>query len=568
MLILISSCQPNGNGGSTTPISTHSEPLPFSNAVHYIAIDLNKITIIDNNEINDTPYLWPFLIILDTNSITTSDYVVSIDDRGHGNIPTKGMDKGDSTSIPSETGHLSRKIDTILFKDFSLVNLIVIGWEEDNTPNSNVIEAYDATAQYIEDYLYNRINSLNFENATTEEINQLQTDIQSIIMDKFSEAVHWYDPFSWDPDDFIGAYVYSQIIPKEYLGNNSLSLDLSSEYGDYLIDGQLSIYSEWDDVANYSTIQTAVINGELYLLARSDDGLIFWKYNVVSKKWTTLSTISPNLTDSKGWSDISNYSTIQTAVVNNKLYLIARGDGGMGFWEYTPASNSWSVIPSFSPDLADSAGWNDVSNYSTIQTAVVNNELYLIARADAGMSFWKYVPASNSWAVIPSFSPDLADSAGWNDVSNYSTIQTAVVNNELYLIARGDGGMGFWRYAPANNSWAVIPSFSPDLADSAGWNDVSNYSTIQTAVVNNELYLIARADAGMSFWKYVPASSSWAVIPSFSPNLADSAGWNDVANYSTIQTAVVNNELFLIARADASITLWKYDASIGRWIRY
>jgi hypothetical protein len=105
------------------------------------------------------------------------------------------------------------------------------------------------------------------------------------------------------------------------------------------------------------------------------------------------------------------------------------------------------------------------------------------------------------WSRPAVDSPAWSDASGWNDVTNYSTIQTAVVNNQLYLLARADAGIHTWRFNAGNDSWSMLRGDSPAWSDASGWNDVDNYSTIQTAVANNVLYLLARANAGIHTWR-------------------------------------------------------------------
>ena len=323
----------------------------------------------------------------------------------------------------------------------------------------------------------------------------------------------------------------------------------------------------WDDVSNYSTIQTAVVNNELFLLARANAGM--HTYRLVKSgsdySWSRVQSNSPEWSDAKGWDDVSNYSTIQTAVVNNELFLLARANAGMHTYRLVKSGSdySWSRVQSNSPEWSDAKGWDDVSNYSTIQTAVVNNELFLLARANAGMHTYRLVKSGSdySWSRVQSNSPEWSDAKGWDDVSNYSTIQTAVVNNELFLLARANAGMHTYRLVKSGSdySWSRVQSNSPEWSDAKGWDDVSNYSTIQTAVVNNELFLLARANAGMHTYRLVKSGSdySWSRVQSNSPEWSDAKGWDDVSNYSTIQTAVVNNELFLLARANAGMHTYR-----------
>ncbi len=321
----------------------------------------------------------------------------------------------------------------------------------------------------------------------------------------------------------------------------------------------------WGDVANYSTIQTAVINNELYLLARANKGIQTWKFNAGNKSWSQLASNSPDWSDANGWGDVANYSTIQTAVINNELYLLARANKGIQTWKFNAGSNSWSQLASNSPEWSDADGWDDVANYSTIQAAVVNSELYLLARANKGIQTWKFNAGNKSWSQLASNSPDWLDADGWDDVANYSTIQAVVVNNELYLLARANKGIQTWKFNAGNKSWSQLASNSPEWSDTDGWDDVANYSTIQTVVVNNELYMLARANKGIQTWKFNAGNKSWSQLASNSPEWSDADGWSDVANYSTIQTAVVKNELYLLARADAGIQTWKFNTGNKSW---
>ncbi|MGH9160381.1 MAG: BNR-4 repeat-containing protein, partial [Vicinamibacteraceae bacterium] len=118
------------------------------------------------------------------------------------------------------------------------------------------------------------------------------------------------------------------------------------------------------------------------------------------------------------------------------------------------------------------------------------------------------------------------------------------------LLMSGDGGDS-WKIATTADvvaPWVRLAAGSPELSDDDGWDDVRNYSTIQTAVVKDELYLLARANKGIATWKFDAGDSRWSVLTLNDPALSDDDGWNDITNYSTIQVAVAGNELYLVAR--------------------
>jgi hypothetical protein len=183
--------------------------------------------------------------------------------------------------------------------------------------------------------------------------------------------------------------------------------------------------------------------------------------------------------------------------------ILISGDSGYS-WKIATTQDMitpWYLLAVNSPEWSDASGWKDVTNYSTIRTAVVDNELYLLARADRGIHTWKFNSGNNRWSRLASNSPGWSDASGWKDVTNYSTIRTAVVDNELYLLGRADKGIDTLKFNPGANRWYKLASHSPGWSDASGWNDISNYSTIQTAVVNNELYLLARANNGIHTWR-------------------------------------------------------------------
>src|SRR5690606_4158779 len=118
---------------------------------------------------------------------------------------------------------------------------------------------------------------------------------------------------------------------------------------------------------------------------------------------------------------------------------------------FDAGNNSWSELTSNTPEWSDTNGWKDVTNYSTIQSAVVNNELYLLARTNKGINLWKFNTGNNSWSELTSNTPEWSDTNGWKDKSNYSTIQTAVVKDNLYLLARGKKGIQCWNFNTRTN---------------------------------------------------------------------------------------------------------------------
>lgn len=404
------------------------------------------------------------------------------------------------------------------------------------------------------------------------------------------------------------------------------------------LDLPLSDLLGWNDPTNYSTIQTAVVNNELYLLARANAGMETYRLNPATDRWSLLAGASPKWSDADGWNDPANYSTIQTAVVKNELFLLARANAGMLTYKFNAATNRWSLLVAGSPAWSDTLGWNDPASYSTIHAVVLNDELYLAAlcpqaeyETTGKLELYKFSPESNRWlpltdergwpndmtgwndhsvystlqitaveseimviARLPfsgidvlrfhvnsghwcrTAGPRWTDQSGWNDPANYSTIQTAAVNNELFLLARANAGMLTYKLDPLTNAWSEIATGFPVWCDvsnwepsnySTNWKEAAHYSTIRTAVVSNQLYLLGRAWSGMMTYRFSAEERKWSLQAGGLPEWSDSSGWNDPTNYSTIQTAVVNNELYLLARANAGLITYRFNATQKWWHR-
>src|SRR5690606_20321525 len=84
-------------------------------------------------------------------------------------------------------------------------------------------------------------------------------------------------------------------------------------------------------------------------------------------------------------------------------------------------------------EFADyTAKWPD----ENVTNDVLNPHDPVILMSSDGGDSWKITTTQDfisGWLRLASNKPEWSDEGGCNDVSNYSTIQTAVVNNELFL---------------------------------------------------------------------------------------------------------------------------------------
>ena len=309
----------------------------------------------------------------------------------------------------------------------------------------------------------------------------------------------------------------------------------------------------WDQPQYYETIQLANAGSNLYLLGRASDGIHTWQFD--GSQWVQVASGTPGLSDASGWNGADNYSTIQTADVGGVLHLLARANRGMHIWQLN--GSRWTRIASGTPEWSDASGWSDVTNYSTIQAVAVGGALHVMGRANKGMHIWRL--NGSQWTRIASSTPAWSDAGGWTGVQYYSTIQAVAVGGALHLLARADNGIRTWRLD--GSQWTRIASGMPAWSDASGWSGVQYYSTIQAVPVGSTLHLLARASSGIHTWRL--NGSTWSQVARDSPAWSDASGWNSVGNYSTIQAVPVGSTLYLLARANSGIHTWRLNG--GTW---
>jgi hypothetical protein len=222
-------------------------------------------------------------------------------------------------------------------------------------------------------------------------------------------------------------------------------------------------------------------------------------------------------------------------------------------------TSKWSELSVRRPGWSDAAGWDDVANYSTIRLAVARDDLYLLGRGGDGMQTWRFDTATLSWNQLSRGRPPWSDARGWDDVANHSTIRLAVARDDLYLLGRSGDGVQTWRFDTATLRWKELSAGQPPWSDAAGWDDVANHSTIQLAVARDDLYLLGRGNNGADTWRFDTATASWSKRSDDTPEWSDMEGWDDVANYSTIRMVVARDDLYLLGRSGDGVDTWRFD---------
>ena len=212
---------------------------------------------------------------------------------------------------------------------------------------------------------------------------------------------------------------------------------------------------------------------------------------------------------------------------------------------YTDACGPTFVLPGW----GDADGWSDPSQYSTIQLADVNGDGRdeLIGRNDEGLEIWWFDTSVGQWrpqvdangtpvalTAFASPAPGETPATDWTKPEYYSTIQTADLNGDgaSEILARFADGMHVYRYTPPagtkninGGTWSLVPGTNqyfptPPFSDQDGWNDPSLYLTIRTGHFDQSnpsaTVLIGRSHSGLEGYEWVP-SFGWSLLPADAP---------------------------------------------------
>ena len=264
--------------------------------------------------------------------------------------------------------------------------------------------------------------------------------------------------------------------------------------------------------------------------------------------------------------------------------------------------------PTFAvPTWTDSGGWNDPSQYSTIQLADVNGDGKdeLIGRSDAGIETFRFDTTVGQWRPqidasgvaqllndFASFSPSRAWEPGNPNQSQfYSTIQAADIDGRpgAEILARFFDGMRVYKYTPPagtssidGGSWSRIGMRGP-FSDRDGYSVPSLYSTIGVGQFKqgDPPLLFARKhsssfeDAPVVFYSWNGAAWSKVAMPyddeGYYFDFIDS-NCSHPSCYLTLQTSnlapegrgATDDTAELTGRTSLGAELWDIDAR-GRW---
>jgi len=156
-----------------------------------LLIDLSEFTVVKKHDIDrDNPYLWVFGVVVDQATLAARDFVIR-KPAAPGNLGAK-YKKGESRTVTNNLGRIDQTLTPILGR--AVAGVIVIAWER-GTTKVDVIEAsYGDAVDSINEFIKERIETLNFDPPTAADMAVLQATIEAEVRENFKEGWRIFRP--------------------------------------------------------------------------------------------------------------------------------------------------------------------------------------------------------------------------------------------------------------------------------------------------------------------------------------------------------------------------------------
>ncbi|MFA5625807.1 MAG: FG-GAP-like repeat-containing protein [Bradymonadales bacterium] len=204
-------------------------------------------------------------------------------------------------------------------------------------------------------------------------------------------------------------------------------LSTGTGFGQKVSLGSLSDKGGWVHPKYYATIQLADINGDgkMDVCARAAAGIVC--YPSLGTSFGP-SFAGPSWADAHGWGAMQHWATIQFGDVNGdgKDDICGRYAAGM----HCHLSTGTGFEPPIAgPRWSNDTGWSDPSNYMTIQLADINGDgkMDICAKADIGI-YCVLSEGEKFGATVTG--PPLHDNDKWSEPSQYRSIRFGDYNGD------------------------------------------------------------------------------------------------------------------------------------------
>jgi hypothetical protein len=239
------------------------------------------------------------------------------------------------------------------------------------------------------------------------------------------------------------------------------------------------------------------------------------------------------------WYSMADFGAARQAPVSfsigNRGY-VGTGFGGdymSDFWEYDPATNTWSQKANFGGGGRMRAVGFSIGSKGYIGTGRNASSLN---NAD----FWEYDPSSNAWTQKANFAGDARNLAVGFSIGSKGYLGTGQSSAANYT-------NDFWEYDPSSNTWT----------QKANFGGVARRGAVGFSIASKG-YIGTGTDGAFKndFWEYDPSSNTWTQKANYGGTARHMAMGAGASSVGYIVGGVENIEKF---------DVWEYKPSTNAW---
>jgi hypothetical protein len=292
----------------------------------------------------------------------------------------------------------------------------------------------------------------------------------------------------------------------------------------------------WNQAKQYSTIAFPEVNGgnKKDVCGRGTDGIRC--ATSTGSAFTGNTLWNSTFSDAQGWGTVQYYSTIRYPDVNGGGLsdVCGRGPGGI-VCALSNGSNAFTGTTTWLSNFSDANGWNKEMYYKTIDYPQINGAggADICGRGGAGI----YCATSNgsSFTNMGLWGAGFNDASGWDKSQYYSTIRYPNVDGGSRADVCGRGIKGIYCATSNGVAFMDFKLWNGDFNDTSGFNQPQYYSTISFPDLNGDgkADLCGRGIAGL--YCALSNGSSFGSVTLWSDFFSDGNNWNQIHQYSTIQ---------------------------------
>nr|HMR06628.1 FG-GAP-like repeat-containing protein [Polyangiaceae bacterium] len=266
----------------------------------------------------------------------------------------------------------------------------------------------------------------------------------------------------------------------------------------------------------------------------------------------------PAFSDSSGWADPSNYSTLRMNDFDGdgRADICARANKGIVCW-YSDADGFSAGVDG--PEWSDALGFNKNQYFTTLRSGDVNGD----GRADlcirTSTDFRCHLSTGRSFGDAR-IGPDFSDAAGFDHAARYGSIRLGDINGDKRDDVCALDGTALKCFVATDDGFGP-PLTGPAWSDDDGFDQGARVLTLQLVDVDGDERADACIRTDTDFRCHLSTGTAFDDAH-IGPALSDASGWSKYRYATTLRLADIDGDgdRDLCARAAAGMRCYPWES--------